>query len=1094
MLPLLIPLFGSFGMQEVVASGSALGPGGAVGNSVEGSAGGAYEALDRGSFAGSSEASYSVLVFTKTEGFRHDSIPKGIEMVRALGEEHGFGVIHTEDSAMFSWPALRDYAVVVFMNTSGDVLDDQQQEAFERYIRAGGGYVGVHAAADTEFDWPWYGDLVGAYFDSHPRIQEADIAVLDRAFPATAHLPVKWTRTDEWYNYRANPRGTVHVLATLIEKSYEGGTMGDDHPIAWAHEHDGGRAFYTGGGHTIEAYDEPLFREHVLEGIRWAAGEVEGDTGPTLKGSYEEVILDGDTTYPMQLEVAPDGRVFWIERDGAVKIWNPSTESTVLAAHVPVSSVIEDGLLGIALDPHFEESQWVYLYYTPMSEDPNRLSRFTMRGNALDLSSEVVMLEVFMQRKLCCHSAGELNFDHEGHLWLSTGDNTGGSAPRTDERPGRALYDAQRTSANTNDLRGKILRIHPEPDGSYTIPDGNLFAGDDDPRTRPEIYTMGHRNPWRHTVDAKTGWMYWGDVGPGNPYMEGRMPEGMEEFGQAKRPGFFGWPYFVGPNAAYRDYDFETEEYGDWFDPDNPVNDSPNNTGLTQLPPAQPAWIHYGYGPSSDYPEMGLGGMSAAPGFVYRYDSETAGEHALPPYFDGKVMLFEWARNWIQEVLNDEDGDVMEITAFTPEIPYIRPIDVALGPDGRLYVLEWGETFWGQNRDGQLVRVDYHGSERRPPIAAASVSPESGPVPLEVTFDGSGSMGQGDGSGSVDPGDGSRSMGQGNGSGSTDPGGGVVSFGWDFDGDGTVDATGARVTHVYTEPGTHVAMLTVTDAGGMNSTDQATVTVGNTAPQVTILWPPAGGIVPFDEPVPYEVRVTDPEDGVIESPGPRVTLQPYLGHDTHEHPLHAHRGNVGTFKVVPDFSHKPYIIDHWVRIVANYADRGLPSLSASDEATLYPRVVQAENYSDAEGANLVITGNRQRPTFAHETEVYVELEHGEYVSLGAVNLHGIEAISLHLVPEAPGRVWVRLDRADGPVLVEAEIAPPEQEVVEEREDGPPIIHWVEYRLPIEAPEGAHDLYFVFEGPEEDEVARFDRIVFEGPGTTDLPEGIQSPLP
>ena len=1004
------------------------------------------------------DSDLSVLVFSKTAGFRHNSIEDGAQALREIGEERGFSVTCTENDSIFAWPDLAAYGAVVFLNTTGDVLNDEQQAAFERYIQEGGGYVGIHAAADTEYGWAWYGQLVGGYFDSHPHIQEADIAVLDRAFPATAHLPERWTRTDEWYNYKANPRGNVHVLATLVEKSYEGGDMGDDHPIAWAHEYDGGRAFYTGGGHTSESYEEPLFREHLLQAILWAAGRVDGDVGPTLTGSYEEVVLDDDTTYPMQLEVAPDGRVFWIERDGTVKIWDPSIESTVIAGWIPTSMKIEDGLLGIALDPNFGKNNWVYLYYMPLSQDPNRLSRFTMRGNKLDMASEVIVLEVFMQREICCHSAGELHFDKDGNLWLATGDNTGGTAPRTDERPGRELYDAQRTSANTNDLRGKILRIRPQPDGSYTIPEGNLFE-DDNPLTRPEIYTMGHRNPWRYTVDPETGWLYWGDVGPGNQYVEDKLPQGMEEFGQAKAPGFFGWPYFVGPNASYRDLNFETEEYGDWFDSDNPVNDSPNNTGLRELPPAQPPWIYYSYGPSEEFPEMGLGGMSAAPGFVYRYDPEIAGPHALPEYFDGKVILFEWARNWIQEVLNDEHGDAMEITAFTPEIPYIRPVDIALGPDQTLYVLEWGQEFWGQNRDGQLVRIDYYGNEKRPPEAVATAEPLSGPVPLAVTFDGSASV--------------SRN-------------GGDLHFSWDFDGDGVLDAETATAEHTYTEPGAYTARLLVADAEGMVSKTDITVTAGNTAPEVSIAWPPFGGIVPLNEPVPYVVDVFDAEEGVLVVPGSRVTLQPFLGHDTHEHPLHMHRGNAGAFNVVPDSTHGPYIIDRYVRLMAIYTDSGTPALTSSDEVILYPNVVQAENRSMGEGDNLVITGNRQRPQFPDETEVYVELGNAEYVSFASVNLHGVDALTLYLLPEAEGAVQVRLDAAAGPILVETAIAPPEESRVEERENGPPIIHWMSWSLPIEAPEGAHDLYIVFEGPERGTVARFDRIEFEGPGATTRP--------
>ncbi|HET6532672.1 MAG TPA: ThuA domain-containing protein [Actinoplanes sp.] len=223
---------------------------------------------------------YDVLVFSKTAGFRHDSIPAGVQAVRDLGAANGFTVTATEDAAAFTTANLAGYEAVVFLSTTGDVLSASQQTAFESYVRGGGGYVGVHAAADTEYDWPFYGNLVGAYFASHPAIQPATVVVEDRAHAATAHLPQRWNRTDEWYNYRTNVRSTAHVLATLDETTYSGGGMGADHPIAWCRPFEGGRSFYTGGGHTSESYADPAFRTHLLGGIRWAAGQANADCRP----------------------------------------------------------------------------------------------------------------------------------------------------------------------------------------------------------------------------------------------------------------------------------------------------------------------------------------------------------------------------------------------------------------------------------------------------------------------------------------------------------------------------------------------------------------------------------------------------------------------------------------------------------------------------------------------------------------------------------------------------------------------------------------------------------------------------------------------
>ncbi len=221
-----------------------------------------------------------VLVFTRTEGFRHGSISDGLQALMELGTSGGFEVDATEQSQDFNDANLMQYAAVVFLSTTGDVLDPQEEAALERYIQAGGGWVGVHAASDTEYEWAWYGGLVGAYFANHPAQQDATIAIEDPNHPSTQGLPSSWARRDEWYNFRTNPRGAVRVLATLDESTYNGGTMGADHPIAWCHRYDGGRAWYTAGGHTSASYSETEFRAHLLGGVRWAAGLSPGDCTP----------------------------------------------------------------------------------------------------------------------------------------------------------------------------------------------------------------------------------------------------------------------------------------------------------------------------------------------------------------------------------------------------------------------------------------------------------------------------------------------------------------------------------------------------------------------------------------------------------------------------------------------------------------------------------------------------------------------------------------------------------------------------------------------------------------------------------------------
>lgn len=215
---------------------------------------------------------FTVLVFSKTTGFRHDSIPQGIAAIEALGAEHGFAVDSTEDAARFSDAVLARYKVVLFLSTTGNILDAGEKAAFERYIRSGGGFVGIHSASDTEYEWPWYGRLVGTWFASHPQIQRATVHIVNPEHPSMRGLPALWERTDEWYNFRSNPRGAVQVLATLDEATYSGGAMGADHPIVWCQEMDGGRSWYTAMGHTKESYAEPLLRLHLLGGIESAAG------------------------------------------------------------------------------------------------------------------------------------------------------------------------------------------------------------------------------------------------------------------------------------------------------------------------------------------------------------------------------------------------------------------------------------------------------------------------------------------------------------------------------------------------------------------------------------------------------------------------------------------------------------------------------------------------------------------------------------------------------------------------------------------------------------------------------------------------------
>ena len=341
-----------------------------------------------------------VLVFSKTKGFRHDSIETGVVALKELGKEAGWTVDATEDSALFNDDTLRKYRAVVWLNTTGDVLDDSQQAAFERFIKAGGGYAGIHSASDTEYDWPWYGTLVGAYFKSHPHQQKAKLDVLDKKHPSTAHLPDVWERFDEWYTFRAAPTH-VKVLMKLDEKSYEGGGMDNNHPASWYHEIDGGRAFYTAGGHTKESYGEPDFRKHVKGGIAYAIGDkpLDYSKAPPSEARFEKVVVSREMKDPMQFTILGDGRIVVVDRMGTVHVIRKDGSS--VATEVPIYAVgsgkpnWEDGMIGIAADPDFARNPYVYILHAVKGDAPKEaLMRYGFKGDQLDIASGKVVMEI----------------------------------------------------------------------------------------------------------------------------------------------------------------------------------------------------------------------------------------------------------------------------------------------------------------------------------------------------------------------------------------------------------------------------------------------------------------------------------------------------------------------------------------------------------------------------------------------------------------------------------------------------------------------------------------------------------------------------
>lgn len=801
-----------------------------------------------------------ILVFSRTAGFYHQSIPVGVAAVQKLGEENSILVDTTTNPAYFNEDSLKRYSAIVFLNTTGNVLDHRQEIAFERYIQAGGGFVGIHAATDTEYDWRWYGKLVGGYFRSHPRTQPAKYIIKEKNFPATEFFAdTVWERTDEHYNFkRLNP--DVKVVMTIDESSYEGGGHGDYHPVAWYHEYDGGRAFYTALGHTDESYAEENFMKHVLGGLRYAIG---GNLELNYKNAKSQFPPDDDRftktqlSYgqffePTEMTILPNLDILITQRRGEILLYKNATKEVKQVGFLNVywkTSVkgvnAEEGVMGIARDPGYERNNWIYIFYSPVDSSVNRLSRFTFKNDTLDLTTEEVILDVKSQREICCHTGGSIAFGPDGLLYVSTGDNSTpfnepgarfvnrGFAPLND-LPGREQYDARRSSGNTNDLRGKILRIRVKDDGTYEIPDGNLFPQNSD-KTRPEIYVMGNRNPYRISVDQKNSNLYWGEVGPdaSNDSLATRGPRGYDEVNQARKAGNFGWPLFVGDNYAYREYDYATGESGDLFDPEKPINNSRNNTGLKELPPAQPAFIWYPYAVSNDFPQVGTGGRNAMAGPVY-YTDMFPKETRLPDYYNGKLLIYDWIRGWIKAVTMFPNGDYNKMEPFFPNIDLNSLIDMEVGPDGRLYLLEYGTGWFSKNEDSGLSRIDYNAGNRPPKILSFNVNRHSGVLPFNVKA-------------SVK---------------ATDPENDKITYVWHLGNGTTQETTTPQLDYTYSSVGDYSLLVEVKDSQGASVKSNAVqLYAGNEAPQVTIEI--TGGNKSFfleGVPLNYRVMVTDPND------------------------------------------------------------------------------------------------------------------------------------------------------------------------------------------------------------------------------------------
>ncbi len=549
-------------------------------------------------------------------------------------------------------------------------------------------------------------------------------------------------------------------------------------------------------------------------------------------GRFEKEILVPASRDAIQLEVLPGGDVLFIEFWGAVKRWDAKSGVVRTFGTVPAISEGEIGLLGLAVARDFESSGNLYVLFCPASKrETMRVSRFTVKDGVMPATSERELLSWPYDNEHVFHMGGALWMDAKGDLYIGNGDNChwNPGLPQ-DTRPDRKNWDAFRSAANSRDLRGKVLRIHPKPDGGYSIPSGNLFADGKD--GRPEVFAMGVRNPFRLSVDDRTGTLYFGDVGPNVIPQLGVNPVGYEEINATQTAGNFGWPLFVGPNEALPLYDFAANREIKRYDPRTPENLSPRNTGIKKLPPAKPALIWYSNLPSKEFPSVGTGGRSAMAGPVYHFDSANPSPSKLPEALDGRLFIYDWMRNWIQTVKLGTPGP--EIAPFLPGWNFRRPIDLKIGPDGALYLIEYGDQWW-KNNDSRIARIVYRRGNR-PPVAKIIASETAGRQPLALRFEASRS---------------------------TDPDGDALSYVWSVAGK-EQKRHESMLAHTFTEAGSYEVALTVIDPSGAKSTAKETIHVGNARPMVRFTSPSHGSFFDWETAIPYRVSVTESDGDVVQ--------------------------------------------------------------------------------------------------------------------------------------------------------------------------------------------------------------------------------------
>lgn len=881
-------------------------------------------------------------------------------------------------------------------------------------------------------------------------------------------------------------------------------------------EQDMGRLAIVGSGYSEAQWNDALdfaIGDNTLPDFTLTTTVVVPDSN-----RYTRDVLAENLDEPLQLAVLPNKDVLFIERKGGVKYYDHNNGKTKQIANINVFSGIEDGLLGVVLDPGFEKNNWIYLYYAAAGDTAvSRLSRFELFGDSLVIGSERILLEIPTQRTYCCHSAGHLLFDKEGLLYLSTGDNTNaeeteGYTP-IDERPGRQLSDDQATTANTNDLRGKILRIRPLSDGSYEIPDGNLFSKNDN-AARPEIYVMGARNPFRFSVDPKTGYLYFGDVGP-DTKVRASTGEYMsfDEINQVREPGYFGWPYFLGNNEIFPKYDFGTKTEGPGKNPQKPINDSPNNTGKHELPRAIPAMIWYGKGNSARFPLVGNGGASAMAGPVFNSSDYSNALYKLSDYYDGKLFIYEWIRGWIMAITFDENGNYQRMEPFLEHLKFDAPVDMQFANDGSLYILEYGTNWFSKNTNAKLVRIRYAEGNRNPD-AVIELDKQYGAAPMTVHLSAEKST-------DYDLKD-------------------RLEYSWVIEGKTYV---GKEVSHIFENTGTFDVQLLVSDGKGGTGKTSRKIFVGNTPPEVSIVTTANRSFYWDDVRFDYDIHVADNEDAI--DPERLKISFGYIPHGKDAATILSSNLDVGSYKflegkqmvnsldckschsidkesigpsfldIAKRYSGKQNKLKYLTAKIieggsGNWGVRPMtphPALSSKESENMVKyilslgektvalpskNVIPLKEHVDkgVEGAYLLnalyrdqgangigeLEGNDhvllKNPTveaedfdegnvhIANVTTAFLkyiwDINEGKYVKFDSIDLTHVKRLIYRVQPSGPGgTIKVHLDSKDGPVVSSIDVF--------SANAGNENIGWEEIAANIKKTQGIHDLYFVFTG-------------------------------